>query len=413
MLCNAGSVFHFERGNSWFTYEGHRFPIEEREGLFCIHLDQVLKADEIADLRKQQDVEGYGHETFTAGEKSYGCAATFSLWHDRLGHASTGRLKFLYENGGAEGFDVRGGKWKHDRHCKCPTCLAINNDRLHIGATRQYAEYITQCGQRVISDVAGPFPESVEGWRYVVSYTDYYSRFTCCYFVKQKSDVEATLEALIAFYKREGFLIRELVTDAGGEYGGGHERLVLESDFDATNDEGFVFSRTCKANGIVHTVTPARKPQLHGIAENWNRQVFRIANSLLYAARISPILWASAVAHANFLKNRLPNERVLGKYTSYELFFKRRPRIGDLRVWGCDAYQLLPAGQVPGQQNRRRLILFTLGTRLTGWAGDASIRSRGASSCATSSCLMRSPPRSESARCVNSMLGVNWPKKGG
>ena len=172
---------------------------------------------------------------------------------------------------------------------------------------------------------------------------------------------------MIAFYKREGFLIRELVTDAGGEYGGGNERRVLESDYDATDDEGFVFSRTCKANGFVHTVTPARKPQLHGIAENWNRQVFRIANSLLYAARISHVLWASAVAHANYLKNRLPNERTLGKYTSYELFFKRRPRIGDLRVWGCDAYQLLPAGQVPGQQNRRRVIYVGHTPDRLGW----------------------------------------------
>jgi hypothetical protein len=67
------------------------------------------------------------------------------------------------------------------------------------------------------------------------------------------------------------------------------------------------------------------------------------------------------------LKNRLPNERVLGKYTSYELFFKRRPRISDLRVWGCDAYQLLPAGQVPGQQNRRRLIYVGHTPDRLGW----------------------------------------------
>ena len=106
MLCDAGSVFHFEKGNSWFTCEGHRFPIEERDGLFLIHLDRVLKADEIAGLRKMQEDEGYGHEVFSSGTESYCCAATFSLWHERLGHASTGRLKFLYENGSAEGFNV-------------------------------------------------------------------------------------------------------------------------------------------------------------------------------------------------------------------------------------------------------------------------------------------------------------------
>ncbi len=55
------------------------------------------------------------------------------------------------------------------------------------------------------------------------------------------------------------------------------------------------------------------------------------------------------------LRNRLPLKG-LGRYTPYELFFKKRPRVGELRVWGCDAYTLLPPGQVPGQQNRRRLL---------------------------------------------------------
>jgi len=367
MLCDEGSVFHFEKGNSWFTYRDQRFPIEERDGMFLIHLDKILQAQDLSALREAQVQQGYYHDKYTSGKLHFGCAATFSLWHQRLGHASSKRLKFLYESGAAEGFDVRGGEFKHDRACKCPVCSAINNDRIHIGETRKYAEYITQCGQRVVSDVCGPFPESVEGWRYVVSYTDAYSRFSCCYFLKNKSDVEATLDSLIEFYRREGFIIRELVSDAGGEYGGGNERLSVESDFDATDDEGFVFSRTCKANGIKHTVTPARKPQLHGLAESWNRHVMRMVNSLLYASRISQVLWASAVAHANYLKNRLPHPEALGRYTSCELFFKKRPRISDLRVWGCDAYELLPAGQVPGQANRRRVIYVGHSPDRLGW----------------------------------------------
>jgi len=93
----------------------------------------------------------------------------------------------------------------------------------------------------------------------------------------------------------------------------------------------------------------------------------RMANSLLYASRISHVLWASAVAHANYLKNRLPHPEALGRYTSYELFFKKRPRISDLRVWGCDAYELLPAGQVPGQANRRRVIYVGHSPDRLGW----------------------------------------------
>ena len=122
----------------------------------------------------------------------------------------------------------------------------------------------------------------------------------------------------------------------------------------------------CKEHGIAHVVTPARKPELHGLAENWNRVVIRIANSLLYSARISHILWAAAVGHANYLKNRIPN-RHLGGLTSYELFYHKRPRVSDLRIWGCNAWKLLPPGQVLGQANRRRLIYVGHAPDRIGW----------------------------------------------
>jgi transposase InsO family protein len=87
-----------------------------------------------------------------------------------------------------------------------------------------------------------------------------------------------------------------------------------------------VFTRVCEENGIIHHVTPPRRPELHGLAENFNRVVFRMANSFLYNSRISHLLWAAAVGHANAVRNRLP-VRGLGEFTPYELFFKKRPRL--------------------------------------------------------------------------------------
>ena len=346
LLCDEGSVFHLERGNSWFTYQGARFPIEEREGLFIIRLDQVLQGQKMSEIENMQSASGYRRECYKVGSETYCCAATFDMWHQRFGHMSHKRLKFLYESGAAEGMAVEGGKWKHDKRCKCSTCIAINNERVHVGDVRQYADLITYVGQLVVADVSGPFPDSVEGYRYVVSFTDAYSRFSCCYFLKAKSDCEEALKSFIAFYRQHGYVVKELRSDAGGEFGGGNERVHVESDADGASDVGFVFTRVCKEHGIAHVVTPARKPELHGLAENWNRVVIRIANSLLYAARISHILWAAAVGHANYLKNRSPN-RHLGGLTSYELFYHKRPRVSDLRIWGCNAWELLPPGSWP------------------------------------------------------------------
>jgi len=81
-----------------------------------------------------------------------------------------------------------------------------------------------------------------------------------------------------------------------------------------------------------------------------------MANAMLFSARLSYLLWPSAVAHANMLRNRLPLSG-LGPYTPYELFYNKRPRVDRLRIFGCDCYKLLPTyPKIPGQMARKRLI---------------------------------------------------------
>ena len=252
-----------------------------------------------------------------------------------------------------------GGEFKHNAKCQCPTCLSINNAKLHIGDVRKFADQITQKGQLILSDISGPFPVSVDGYRYVISFTDSYSRFSCCYMLRNKSDSEAALEALVSFYARNGILIREIRSDQGGEFGGSNESPSVSGEGGSLRDKDsidFFFKRVCEKHNIVHTLMPAYRPELHGLAERWNLTVMKMANAMLFSARLSHILWTSAVAHANMLRNRLPL-RGLGPYTPYELFYNKRPRVDSLRVFGCDAYKLLPTyPKIPGQLARKRLI---------------------------------------------------------
>ncbi len=84
--------------------------------------------------------------------------------------------------------------------------------------------------------------------------------------------------------------------------------------------------------------------------------MYEISKRNAFSARLLHILWPSAVAHANLLRNRLP-VRGLGKNTPYELFFGERPRVDQLCVFGCDCYKLLPTyPKLPGQEARKRLI---------------------------------------------------------
>ena len=107
---------------------------------------------------------------------------------------------------------------------------------------------------------------------------------------------------------------------------------------------------------IEHVLTPANRSELHGIAERWNRTVMTMANAMMFRARISPVLWSSAIAHANCIRNRLPSRSRAG-HTPYELFTNRLPRYDNFRIWGCYCYKLLPSyDKVPGLPVRKRLI---------------------------------------------------------
>ena len=351
VLCELGTTFHFEKDNSYFVYKGNTFKLEERDGLYLMRLDEILQADDLASLKRSSHNDA---DNFIDGTDTFGCAATYDLWHARYGFASKKRIKLLYDSATAEGLDV-GAKYSHDAKCTCPTCMAINNRKVHIGDIRKHADNVTKKGQLLYTDICGPFPTSVEGYRYVISFTDVYSRFSCCYFLDKKSQAEDALRSLHQYYLREGIVIKNIRSDQGGEYGGHNERHSILGET-GRSGKPFKWQRVCEELGIRHELCPAKRPELHGLAERWNLTVIGMANSMLYASRLSPILWPAAVSHANMLRNRLPLHG-LGALTPYTIFFGQRPRVDTLRVWGCDAYKMLDTyPKIPGQQSRKRLL---------------------------------------------------------
>ena len=242
-------------------------------------------------------------------------------------------------------------------------CLFIrNNVHRSVGKFREFADTVSRPGELLTSDVIGPFPPSPEGHRYAISFIDEFTRYSNVYLMKKKSEAPAALTAVIAYYKSFGIIIAKMRSDQGGEYGGHHARASTagsSSKFNLNSDDAFlspVFQQVCTKHHIKAELTPAHRPELHGVAERWNRTVMTMANSMMYKARISPVLWSSAVAHANLIRNRLPLAS-RGGHTPYELFTNRRPRYENLRAWGCYCYRLLPnAKKIPGLPTRQRLI---------------------------------------------------------
>jgi transposase InsO family protein len=322
----TGLSFHISKLDSFFTYQGKRLTLIEENGMYIIRLNELLRAEEFDAICS---IPG------AATDESIALAATYTQWHERLGHASQKRLKFMYDNGMAEGFDV-GGKHKHEKTCKCANCLSIHNAKIRTGDTRKFDDDVTQRGELVCTDLEGPFPADVHGYRYVISFTDLYSRFGSCYFLTRKFEAESALKAYLLFYRREGVIVKRIRSDNGGEFGG-HQDVASRRQrlFGQDGSAEYVFDRVCTANNIIHELTPHHRPELNGLAERWNQTVIGMANSILFSARLSHVLWTSAVAHANMIRNGLPIQDLV-KFTPYELWYHKRPRVDQLKVFGCE-----------------------------------------------------------------------------
>jgi hypothetical protein len=68
------------------VYRGKRFALIEENGMYIIRLNELLRACEF---------DAIGCIPGAATDESIALAATYTLWHERLGHASQQRLKFM------------------------------------------------------------------------------------------------------------------------------------------------------------------------------------------------------------------------------------------------------------------------------------------------------------------------------
>jgi len=365
-LFKAGATFTLSAFGSFLHYKDNNYPLRLHNGLIIIDLNKPLIAtDNNADIQFANFAECSTPDVLDNRTAHHACmvaAAPLHTWHERLGHASIKRLAHLCDSGTALGMNVT-GKTTHNAQCTCETCMKTNNISASITSTRVFADTVARRGQVITTDVLGPFPTSIEGYRYAISFTDEFSRYSVVFLLRQKSDAAAAVDSLARYYKSLNILISEIRHDMGGEFGGTTKETIgrggpvplptsiLHKDI-YTNE----FKSACRRNGIISTTMPAYKPQLHGIAERWNKTVMTMANSMMYNARISPILWCAAISHANNIRNHLPT-RSRGGLTPQELFTNRRPRYENFRIWGSYCYKKLPkCRKLPGLAVRKRLI---------------------------------------------------------
>jgi hypothetical protein len=93
----------------------------------------------------------------------------------------------------------------------------------------------------------------------------------------------------------------------------------------------------CKAEGIERQHTVRARPQQNGVAERVNQTMEEGVVSMLFEAGLPLSFWGEALASFVHVWNRVSTLALSGM-TPYEVFYKEKPNVSRLRVWGCVAY---------------------------------------------------------------------------
>ncbi|SPR00245.1 unnamed protein product (mitochondrion) [Plasmodiophora brassicae] len=244
-----------------------------------------------------------------------GPAVSLSTWHERFGHASYDKLMKLIKEESCEGLNASDVKAPEG---KCVDC--------YIGKSKRQAfvkegDEAKEIGEMIHADISGKF--SVRGrsgnWYFSVL-RDKKSRHGWVKLIKRKSEAgQHFMEFKPWFERQTGRKIRRYANDKGGEFVSKELREYLS------------------AEGIEIWETNTATPNENGLAERYVGMIKDMATTNHERSGLPRMFWDDAVEHAGVITPLLPTNKVEDGKTPFEIIHNRKPRVSQLRPFGCQA----------------------------------------------------------------------------
>ena len=211
----------------------------------------------------------------------------YGKWHSILGHIGGARmLKAIHLADGIDKIDMSASK-EH----QCIPCLEFAKKRAPIPTP---VPRKTMPLQLTHTDISGKISyESFGGYHYFAVFLDDNTARSAVYFLQNRSELLGALQQYKALVENElSFRMLEIRLDKAGEH---------------CSDQVTTFTRK---NGLKLEYSPAYASQSNGSSERLIQELWKVARTMLYEAKLDIQLWAEAISHANWLRNRLPAQRV-------------------------------------------------------------------------------------------------------
>jgi hypothetical protein len=309
LSCNLLSVYQITHSGEGKTVEfsPHQVVIKDLKDP-----KHVLATEIDDDFTRLYKFDNFGSSSFSSIFVAH--SDDFSkLWHERFGHLNYRSLKQLCNQQMVTGLPIVS--------CRDGVCIVCVLGKHHRDSFDKCASWHASGPlQLVHSDLCGPFSSpSFSGCKYLLNFIDDFSRDTCIYFLKLKSEVFDKFLAYKALVeKQSGHQIQNLRTDNGGEY---------------VNNN---FTIYCTTQGIQMQHIVPYAPQQNGVVDKNNRTLKEMANCMIQSKGLSLKYWAEAINYANYMVNRTPTKDLEEAWT------KIKPDVSHFRVFGSIAWAHIP-----------------------------------------------------------------------
>lgn len=237
---------------------------------------------------------------------------SWDSWHRRYGHLSISALQQLHAKHIVEGLTISDSS---PPFTQCESCIQAKQHRQPY--PHEAEDRSKTIGELTHSDLWGPARvESISRARYYISLTDDYTRRCTVMFLKSKDRAfECVKEYVTLIERKYGATPKIVRVDNGGEYTGTKAK------------------KWCADRGIELQTTAPYSPSQNGVAERFDRTLLELARAMLFGKDLPSFLWAEAVRHAAYVRNRAPTRALDGK-TPEEVWNGKQPDISHLREFG-------------------------------------------------------------------------------
>jgi transposase InsO family protein len=202
----------------------------------------------------------------------------------------------------------------------CESCIQAK--AAHQSFPKESTTQAERPGDLTHSDLWGPSrTTSPSGSKYFILFMDDHTWRITIKFLHQKSEAEREVKNYIAWIKTQlGRMPKAFRMDNGGEF--------------------ISIKPYLESKGIEFQTSAPHSPAQNGVAERLNRTLTELMIAMLSEKNLPQTLWAKAIHHATYIRNRCTTKALLGT-TPMEAWTRNKPDLSHLREFGSDIWTLI------------------------------------------------------------------------